>query len=812
MKKLLAILAVTALALSLCVGAALAADSGEIIIDWQPASLGDDPSAPEYSNVYRDPVETFAAEHPEEYAEAVAELEQWALEEGLDPDSFDVKQYLAEALPMAASETASVTTPSTRKANDPNDLSHYYSTAADYVAVGKQGNDQICWAVAALDCLHIGAQQQGISLANTLSADHLVYYAYHGFTNSLSNSERDYITPADQRGNVYASMMTLASWGGPSAVFDKNKEADIHTDNALWLKNGYWLNFSGSSDRDAVKAAVQKYGAVAASLIAASKLSSGTPYYNSDTCAYCYTETDLTANYTDHEVVIVGWDDNYSAENFKTKPLNEKGEALNGAWLCRNTWGSDWGNDGYFWLSYYDTGLCQNGTGLVLDAGKWGEGKNIYQYDCNYTLFTTETVNASSVTIANVYTCGAESHEILSAVGTYTTVPNTAYTVEIYVGLTDGSDPYSGRLTVRESGTFSYAGYQTHTLSQQPYLTKGEKFAVVYTLTFPTATGNKVPVSASASATGSDGTTMTAHTSANAGESFRLSGSTWTDRGVSANHVNYRIKAITEPDTTERTWDAGTVVTAADCTNDGLKLYASGTVVKTEIIPAGHTLTHTQAKSATAVANGNIEYWHCSDCDKYFSDSAAATAIEQSKTVIAATGFTDVSPQRSYYPQVIWAVENGITEGMTATEFLPYDYCTRAQIVTFLWRCAGEPEPTITSTPFTDIRVGSFYYKAVLWAVEKGIAKGMTTTTFCPHEYCTRAHMVTFLWRAQGCPDPTGSKNPFTDLRRDYYYTAVLWGAENGIVKGETTTTFVPNDYCQRWQAVLFLHRTYAEE
>lgn len=796
MKKLLSILAMLALVLSLCAGMAMAAESGEIIIDWQPASLGDDPKAPEYSNVPLDPVAAFAAEHPEEYAEAVAELEQWAIEEGLDLDTFDPDSYLAEALPMAVAETDSVKKPSDRRANDAGDLSHYYTAAADSVAVGDQTGNT-CWAVAAMDCLRIGEAKNGRTVP-TLDPAHLVYYAYHGFTDSLCNSERDKITPdTEDRGNVYASLMTLASWAGPAATLDKSKDKDIYANNALWLENGYWLSLSGSDDRKAVKSAVQEYGAVAVSMIAA-----GSAYYNADTCAYCYTETNLQANYTDHEVVIVGWDDDYSLTNFNSANR----PAANGAWLCRNTWGSEWGDDGYFWLSYYDTGLCQNGVAVVFDASDWGKDKNIYQYDCSYTLFTTEKINSSSITIANVYTCGAADHELLTAVGTYTTVANTAYTVEVYADLTDPSDPRSGQLAASGSGTFTYAGYQTHSFAQPPCLDKNKSFSVIYTLTFPTSGEIRLPICASA--TSGDFTT---YNSANAGESFRLTNGAWVDRSDKSG-VNYRIKAITEAHT--HNWNS-TTETPASCTAAGQtkRTCSCGTVEYDPITKLNHTLTHVEAKAATTLSDGNIEYWQCSECKGFFSDSQGKTSIAQSDTVIAALGFTDVAAQKYYYPEVMWAAKNGIAKGMTDTEFWPYDYCTRAQIVTFLWRCAGEPEPALSTSPFTDVRPGSYYYKAVLWAAENGIAKGITATSFHPHEYCIRADMITFLWRAAGCPTPSGNQNPFTDIRtRDYFYSAVLWASEQGIAKGVTTTTFVPNDYCQRCQAVLFLYRTYAEE
>ena len=170
--------------------------------------------------------------------------------------------------------------------------------------------------------------------------------------------------------------------------------------------------------------------------------------------------------------------------------------------------------------------------------------------------------------------------------------------------------------------------------------------------------------------------------------------------------------------------------------------------------------------------------------------------------------FTDVPEGAYYYDAVYWAVENGVTVGATATTFNPGGSCTRAQMVTFLWRAAGSPEPATTVNPFTDVDANDYYYEAVLWAVENGVTVGATATTFNPGGECTRSQMVTFLWRAAGEPGTGTSSNPFTDVDADdYYCEAVLWAVENGITVGATATTFAPVAVCTRAQAVTFLYR-----
>ena len=169
--------------------------------------------------------------------------------------------------------------------------------------------------------------------------------------------------------------------------------------------------------------------------------------------------------------------------------------------------------------------------------------------------------------------------------------------------------------------------------------------------------------------------------------------------------------------------------------------------------------------------------------------------------------FVDVATGSYYEDAVDWAVENGITKGTDDTHFSPDGICTRAQAVTFLWRAAGSPEPETRAMPFTDVPVGSYYYDAVLWAVENGITEGTSNTTFSPNMTCSRAQIVTFLWRSEKSP-AAGTANPFADVKSTAYYAdAVLWAVKENITKGTTNTTFSPNADCTRAQIVTFLWR-----
>ena len=169
--------------------------------------------------------------------------------------------------------------------------------------------------------------------------------------------------------------------------------------------------------------------------------------------------------------------------------------------------------------------------------------------------------------------------------------------------------------------------------------------------------------------------------------------------------------------------------------------------------------------------------------------------------------FVDVATGSYYEDAVDWAVGNGITQGTDDTHFSPDGICTRAQAVTFLWRAAGSPKPETRTMPFTDVPAGSYYYDAVLWAVENDITKGTSDTTFSPNMTCTRAQIVAFLWRSEKSP-AAGTANPFADVKSAAYYAdAVLWAVKENITKGTTNTTFSPDADCTRAQIVTFLWR-----
>lgn len=198
--------------------------------------------------------------------------------------------------------------------------------------------------------------------------------------------------------------------------------------------------------------------------------------------------------------------------------------------------------------------------------------------------------------------------------------------------------------------------------------------------------------------------------------------------------------------------------------------------------------------------------------DVTYKNGVATLVLNHFSTYVVeavdALSFTDVSAKAYYFDAVAWAVKNKITSGQSDTLFAPDASCTRAQMVTFLWRANGSPAPKTTEMPFTDVSKDAYYYDAVLWASENGITTGTGETTFSPNQVISRAEAVTFLWRAAGKPIAEGGL--FADVESTKYYAeAVRWAVTSGITNGMSDSTFAPNDICTRAHIVTFLYRTH---
>ena len=229
-----------------------------------------------------------------------------------------------------------------------------------------------------------------------------------------------------------------------------------------------------------------------------------------------------------------------------------------------------------------------------------------------------------------------------------------------------------------------------------------------------------------------------------------------------------------------------------------------------------HTHAYTAVVTASTCTEGGYTTYTCECGHSYVGDETAALGHDFVNGKCSRcdaqmdAAFVDVPVGSFFFDPVQWAVDNKITAGTTPSTFDPNGQCMRAVVVTFLWRAAGSPEPASNNNPFTDVKEGDYFYKAVLWAVENKITAGLTATTFGPTNLCNRAQVVTFLYRAMGNPKVNTESCPFTDVvKTEFYYQPMLWAVENGITAGLTATTFGPTATCNRAQVVTFLYRAY---
>ena len=260
-------------------------------------------------------------------------------------------------------------------------------------------------------------------------------------------------------------------------------------------------------------------------------------------------------------------------------------------------------------------------------------------------------------------------------------------------------------------------------------------------------------------------------------------------------------------------WDDGVITTAPTCGSTGEKTFTCSScgMTRTETLPVAHTewdeSTLDDSVPATGAEPGYALY-HCKNCEHEII--LVRTPALGDDTL--AQQFTDVAADQYYAQPVDWAVRRGVTNGTGAGIFTPEGTCTRAQVVTFLWRAYGCPEPETKTVPFVDVEKGTYYTDAVLWANENGITNGTDATHFSPEAPCTRAHVVTFLWRAEYEGQGAGF-GTFEDVDSpsEYYFHPVYWANLHGITNGTDATHFSPHAPCTRGQIVTFIYRAFSE-
>ena len=488
-------------------------------------------------------------------------------------------------------------------------------------------------------------------------------------------------------------------------------------------------------------------------------------------------------------------------------------------------------SNGYFNTNDYNTNKGLEQPILTIDGGTFRGGLNTIKNDDRARL----TINGG--TFSNYYQAVVQNHNIAEITGGTFTAASDANT-ETY-GIYNcgcGADIDLGTLTV-SGGTFTGATYAVAEVSSQNAIVNisGGQFAGTKAAIIKSSTSNatiaisggtfssdpSVYVVGNGSANivkraGSEG----AYTYTVLAKSGLTSGVYLTDpSGALAS--NYYVSSTANgvwtvsysaPYSGGSSSDPTYSVSTPSKTENGSvtvspKSATKGDTVTVTVKPdSGYvletlTVTDKNGNELTLKDKGDGKYTFTMPAGKV---EVKATFMEDNSVL---NFFYDVPNDAYFYEAVKWAVDKGITNGLSDTMFGPYESCTRAQIVTFLWRAAGSPEPK-TASSFTDVPANAYYAKAVAWAVENGITNGMTETTFAPDATCTRGQSVTFLYRAlKGTA--SGSAN-FTDVKSDAFYAdAINWAVANNVTNGTSNTTFSPNADCTRAEIVTFLYRAY---
>lgn len=389
--------------------------------------------------------------------------------------------------PLAVLQGETLSDPSPRlsaamlSAGDPLPVS-YRSDDYGYITPAKSQKDtSACWAFSTIACAEADAiKNEGFPKNTDFSEWALAYFQFYGVTDPLGLLSGDYLNLTRNymmtSSNLFLTIQTLSNWRGihaeenaPLDTVMDNHEAGLPSslcyDDVLHLENARLLPLKTDSQRAAVKAAIYQQGAVSAGLYYSET------HLNSATSAY-YNGSIVNAN---HAVTLIGWDDNYSTLNFSASEQPEK----NGAWLVKNSWGPEFGQNGLFWVSYYDVGLCDEDA-TMLDFAPADNFDRNYQYD-GTPGFSTLTFQNGSATVAAAYT--AFDEEQLEAVSLFHYAEGeTAYTLDIYKNVTVANDPTSGQKVQTISGTFPTAGLYTVRLAQPVDLEAGERFSAVFSL------------------------------------------------------------------------------------------------------------------------------------------------------------------------------------------------------------------------------------------------------------------------------------------------------------------------------------------